>query len=470
MSLLETDVPLQDARDKVDYYITSEQEDVRKKAEEMLAGVITIAAFFAFMRKRLTLWHNAAASLAFDGLHNLTSSAHSKLQQTIENEIHYLDSMRTTVEQTSAVASRLASQIVKQSLGLRGGIAGDARDNVEKALMRSAPSQAIDNAVDALKDILPEDLISEEDLKQHILQTVPLDNLTDLKGGTIPSRAASYANAAYSTFQNSLLEKNVGNGIRLARRACMEDKESCSECVDEAERDWVDVRTIPAIGSLKCRNHCRCAIEYWKWADTKSFDPTEARDERGRWTRDDDSEKSNDQQLKQSLTAYAEDFGTAKLIQNDSRKVIKGLEDDKSGYYDEATDIVEAIRNAPEQNVPLYRGLNFKKPFLPLEKAEPGATLNLDRISSFTSARDIAAYYADSSPVEGEYKYELQIHGKSKSLFTDTYTDLSHKEYVTEGRFRVKAVLPPETVHTRGNTGFRADYRKVIVLEQLGVF
>jgi hypothetical protein len=84
---------------------------------------------------------------------------------------------------------------------------------------------------------------------------------TELSEGVV-NRAGMYPNAAYSTYENQLLERESDNGVTLGRRICAEDDASCEECVSAASEDWQPLSEIADIGSLTCLNNCRCEIEF----------------------------------------------------------------------------------------------------------------------------------------------------------------------------------------------------------------
>jgi hypothetical protein len=78
----------------------------------------------------------------------------------------------------------------------------------------------------------------------------------------IASRAAMYAEAAYSDWQNQVVEREQDNGVTTGRRVCEEDGASCEECIDAATDEFIPLEEIPEIGSLQCMNNCRCQIDF----------------------------------------------------------------------------------------------------------------------------------------------------------------------------------------------------------------
>jgi len=80
--------------------------------------------------------------------------------------------------------------------------------------------------------------------------------------GFVPARAAMYADAAYSTYENNVMAREFDEGVTMGRRVCPEDDASCEECVDAASTFFSTLEDIEEIGTLQCLNNCRCYIEY----------------------------------------------------------------------------------------------------------------------------------------------------------------------------------------------------------------
>lgn len=78
----------------------------------------------------------------------------------------------------------------------------------------------------------------------------------------VENRAGMYANAAYSTYENQVRERERDAGVILGRRVCEEDGESCDECIEAATEEYMPLDELSDIGSLQCLNNCRCSIEF----------------------------------------------------------------------------------------------------------------------------------------------------------------------------------------------------------------
>lgn len=78
----------------------------------------------------------------------------------------------------------------------------------------------------------------------------------------IVNRAGMYPNAAYSTYENQVLQREADHGVTFGRRVCEADGSSCESCVEAATDEFIPLDDIPDIGSLDCLNNCRCEIEF----------------------------------------------------------------------------------------------------------------------------------------------------------------------------------------------------------------
>lgn len=78
----------------------------------------------------------------------------------------------------------------------------------------------------------------------------------------VENRAGMYADAAYSTYENSVKQREADAGVLSGRRICEEDAASCDECVSAASSEYMPLDELSDIGSLQCLNNCRCTIEF----------------------------------------------------------------------------------------------------------------------------------------------------------------------------------------------------------------
>lgn len=190
-------------RREVHDYVVEERNETEKKALELLAGAITIAAFFNFLKTRVETWHNVTGAIAYGGKAQLDPEREARIKAKVASELEYLANFKR-----------------------------DALAMLDEARTVAAES------------------------------TLTVTETFAETAASIPSRAGMYADAAYSTYENNVMAREFDSGVTLGRRVCPEDDASCEECVAAADTFFSSLEDIPEIGSLTCLNNCRCFIEY----------------------------------------------------------------------------------------------------------------------------------------------------------------------------------------------------------------
>lgn len=97
------------------------------------------------------------------------------------------------------------------------------------------------------------------------LDNIPEDaTLTD----EFVRRARSYAAAAYATYENSILNRERGNGANEWEKRNLELGAShCATCISESDKNEQPVGSLKRIGDSECNAGCRCWFTFGKWAD-----------------------------------------------------------------------------------------------------------------------------------------------------------------------------------------------------------
>ena len=118
----------------------------------------------------------------------------------------------------------------------------------------------------------------DEDEADEIAGSIDFDesDFEGLIGGTIASRAASYAMSAYATFENNRAQQARDVGVTFGRRDCLSDGASCSTCPELAtpEGEYIPIDDITEVGDDgECNSNCRCEISF---AEAEGFDVNEA--------------------------------------------------------------------------------------------------------------------------------------------------------------------------------------------------
>jgi hypothetical protein len=254
-------------RKEVNDYITGEKEQTQAKAQQLLNGNISLTSFFMYLKTRVEAWHEVAGSIAYGGKAQLDPERRARIKAKTDSELKYLREFqkqaKASFEAARKIASSVASQLEAEPIkSFSGKLTVSMRAKIQKRvfedLLEANPSEAEQvtrNAVNAVLEGIEARLIAES-------ISVATDQAADLIGGTIPTRAGMYADAAYSTFQNNEAAREFDSGVRLGRRVCEEDGSSCDECVDAADTFFAPLDELPEIGSLQCINNCRCFFEY----------------------------------------------------------------------------------------------------------------------------------------------------------------------------------------------------------------
>ena len=74
-------------------------------------------------------------------------------------------------------------------------------------------------------------------------------------------RAKLYSTAIRVSYYKGETETAKKAGFTHSRRV-LHAQETCTECREWSGRDFIPISDQPAIGTLKCRQFCRCTLEY----------------------------------------------------------------------------------------------------------------------------------------------------------------------------------------------------------------
>jgi hypothetical protein len=86
--------------------------------------------------------------------------------------------------------------------------------------------------------------------------------LPELSDAQVAARGTLYAQGVWATYQQMRGALADQSGMDEERNVTDPAAESCGEC-DALERDdWVDLGTLPEVGTRECLANCRCEIEY----------------------------------------------------------------------------------------------------------------------------------------------------------------------------------------------------------------
>jgi hypothetical protein len=173
-------------RQEVERYIAEQKKEIAWKAELMIAGGITVSAFFNWMRERVNLIHDHTALKAYGGYREMTPARWGRIEKKVLEQYKYLSGFELDVN--------------------------------------SAP-----NLAEALWPV---------------------------------SRALSYADSAYGTYENSVKQRESDAGVVSGRRIAESDDRTCDGCANAATEDYIPLDQILDIGEAECLSNCRCYIEF----------------------------------------------------------------------------------------------------------------------------------------------------------------------------------------------------------------
>lgn len=131
--------------------------------------------------------------------------------------------------------------------GSRKDIQDEIRQKVRRAILTAAPSEV-------------ESLITEA-LGEDVAIPAIGNLVDDLIGGQIVNRSTMYAESAYSTYQNNVVEREKDEGVTLGRRV-LEEGNNCDNCIAAASEEFVPLDDLPELGDSQCQSRCRCEFEF----------------------------------------------------------------------------------------------------------------------------------------------------------------------------------------------------------------
>ena len=255
-------IPESQIRQEVDDFISSNQDEVDNKTEELIAGTITVAAFFLFMRSLLTSMHGAAGVIAYGGEEQMGSKEWGRIAEKVASELAYLENFERQLLATQQATESLAvdaAALIARNADVPAGLESVVEQRVLSALMQGTSVE--DAIAGALADSVG------VDAAQGVAATVTADvlesqRMENLIWGQVSSRARMYPDAAWGTYQGSVKDRESGAGAVGVRRVCVGDDASCDECVELAVDEYVGLADIVDIGNATCMSNCRCWLEF----------------------------------------------------------------------------------------------------------------------------------------------------------------------------------------------------------------
>lgn len=256
-------------REWIDQFISNAQTEIDDHSNQLLAGAITVAAFFAFLSSLLTSMHLASAMIAYGGADQMSNVRWGRVDEKISSEFAYLAAFQDQVKQAQATAEAMASKVADLAMvnpAIPSGLDDVVRERVAAAIAGNSVSDVTTVTREAVQSALADSIGTDEaaalgkEFAGAVVDTFG-DRLDTLIFGAVESRSRKYADAAWSTFANSEKAREGDAGLAGVMRICEDDPASCDICPGLATADFVSFDEVTDIGEgTVCQ--CRCYFEF----------------------------------------------------------------------------------------------------------------------------------------------------------------------------------------------------------------
>src|SRR5258708_5430128 len=78
-------------RQHIEDFIAQEQAAVDRQSKKLLAGLITISAFFEWMRERIAHWHSVTGIIGYGGAGQMDLEKWKRINEIVQGQIAYLN-------------------------------------------------------------------------------------------------------------------------------------------------------------------------------------------------------------------------------------------------------------------------------------------------------------------------------------------------------------------------------------------
>ncbi len=109
-------IPERQVRKEVSDYVADERAKVVKKAAQVLADTIALAAFFSWMDDRIDTWHKITGTIAYGGKAQMTPERWARIEKIVESEKEFLAGFKADT----------AGEILTEGLANRAAMYADA--------------------------------------------------------------------------------------------------------------------------------------------------------------------------------------------------------------------------------------------------------------------------------------------------------------------------------------------------------
>jgi hypothetical protein len=246
-------------RRRIDQYIDAQQDEVDRQTQLLRAGEITVAAFFAWLSKKIQEVHGTAAIVAHGGPENMSDLDWARIATKVQSELAYLGKFEEQVNAAETAADSLARRAAVAA-EVPAGLESVVEERVRAALIANSVSDADAAIRDAVHSAIADSVGADEatSIALEVVETVSESERMDaLIWGQVGSRGRMYMDAAYGTYENSVKAREGEAGAIGVRRVCEDDRDSCDDCPDLATDDYIPMDEVTDIGEgCACGSNC----------------------------------------------------------------------------------------------------------------------------------------------------------------------------------------------------------------------
>jgi hypothetical protein len=248
-------------RQLIESYIEREKLVVDAQAQLLIAGSITAGDFFEWLREKIKEVHGAAGMVAYGGEDQMNHERWARIGQKVASETAYANGFESEFLNSEKVAEELIAEAVSALESSSGAsLSTDTISALSDLVRTTAPASDIPAVAESLASDLT---LDASEVKSVLSEVATADRIGQLVFGQTPSRASSYVEPTYATFENSTRDREVDAGVVMGRRVDTGDEAECDDCPSLASSDFMPLAEITDIGvGSACGGRCRCEIEF----------------------------------------------------------------------------------------------------------------------------------------------------------------------------------------------------------------
>lgn len=242
-------------RQSIDGFIDNSRAEIDQESAKLLAGAITVAAFFAFLSSLITSMHIASSLIAYGGEDEMNNARWGRVDERLSSELAYLEAFKEQVQEAEIVTQSLAEFLANSSGTTDTRAAASAIAEAIQTEGRADIAAAVESALESVG------VVVDAPALEPIIDSFGA-RLESIIWGEAQSRATSYPDAAWGTYERGVKGRETDAGAVGVRRVCLDDAASCDDCPPLATEEYVGMDEIMDIGDSACMGNCRCWFEF----------------------------------------------------------------------------------------------------------------------------------------------------------------------------------------------------------------